>query len=716
MSLTSLALEKNSLFGVSQKTGLDYVLNINPDRLLAPCYVNTSQISPAKNYGGWENMKIQGHGLGHYISALAGFVKSTGSSEALEKLNYVIGKIKTLQRKDGFFAGIPSAPFEKVFTGNFTVERFNLADWWVPWYSIHKVYAGLIDAYLFCRNNDALDIVIKMADWAEKGLSNLTEEQFQKMLICEHGGMCKVYADLYKITGEKKYLVMAEKFIHKEIVEPLINKQDKLQGYHANTQIPKILGLCSLYEATGKTEYKTAAEFFFNTVTQKRSYAIGGNSISEHFGPEYSELLGKETCETCNTYNMCELAEHIFQWNKNSSTADFYETALYNHILASQAPDTGAKTYFVSMLPGFFKVYCTQENAWWCCTGTGLENPARYNRFIAFDFDDTVYINLFIPCTFSTQSGWTYRIKTEFPYNSKVELTVLKSGSGNPSVKIRNPGWLKKETSSAQDWICLESPLEENKTYTFDFPMKLNIRETSDGSGNFNILYGPIVLAADLGNSGMPLDTVDNHLVYNNLPVEKAPEISGSKNVLSEWITQTSSLQFKTSSECSSDKKSYVLKPFFETHHTRYITYFNSKYPELDKSPYKNSTVDKINLGLQQSEIEHQYKNNGSKSSFSSEFNTAGRTLETGNSITYTLKADAKRYCKLAVAFIPKENASICITVNNSPIKVAAFPEKENQGITWKEADLPAGEENVTVTLTSENSPFITELRTFVKV
>ena len=190
-------------------------------------------------------------------------------------------------------------------------------------------------------------------------------------------------------------------------------------------QIPKFIGLAKLYELTGKTEYRTAVEFFFDTVTKKRSYAIGGNSIGEHFGPEYQETLGRDTCETCNTYNILELSEYIFRWNKNADAADYYETALYNHILASQEPVTGAKTYFVSTLPGFYKVYGSFENAFWCCTGTGMENPARYNRFIAKDYDGTIYINLFIPSAITTEDGWKIAIETKFPYEQSAHIKIL---------------------------------------------------------------------------------------------------------------------------------------------------------------------------------------------------------------------------------------------------------------------------------------------------
>lgn len=574
-----ISLEKNSLFEKSQQLGLNYVLKLNPDKLLSPCYSALGKIPKEETYGGWEKQQIQGHSLGHYLSALSGFVYQTKNSEAQKKLNYTVECIKSIQREDGYFGGIPSTPFENAFSGNFKVERFSLADWWVPWYSVHKIYAGLIDAYLFGKNKTALEIVLKMADWAIEGSKNMTYEQFQKMLYCEHGGMCKVFADLYDITKEKKYLIMAERFIDREIIEPLIEKKDKLEGYHANTQIPKIIGIAKLYELTKKEEYKIASEFFFETVTQTRSYSLGGNSNTEHFGKQFSETLGRSTCETCNTYNMLELAEHIFSWNQNSKIADFYEIALYNHILASQEPIFGAKTYYVSTLPGHFKVYGTLENSFWCCVGTGMENPERYNRFIARVLDDTIYLNLFIPSTITTDDGWKLILETNFPYEQRAILKVIEEGNHPKSLKIRIPAW---KESSQNGYKLESSSIKKGDIFEIALPEKIHFRKSLDNSEKFSIFYGPILLAADLGNQKMPNDIVEVHSVYLSSDEKNEIEISPIiKNLskIQEWIKSVNSenLIFQNTKDSTSDKTVYTLKPFYDIHHTRYTVYFNSK-------------------------------------------------------------------------------------------------------------------------------------------
>src|SRR5574344_44502 len=671
MNAQHIVLTPGTLFEQSQETGLAYVLKYNPDRFLAPAYKAMGRTPKASEYGGWESQQIQGHMLGHYLSALSGFYYQTGSSEAKQKLDYTVGCIKSIQRSDGYFGGIPSTPFDTVFSsnGNFTVEGFSLAGWWVPWYSLHKIYAGLIDAYQFGGNKDALEVVKKMADWAIAGTSKMTDEQMQKMFECEQGGMCKVFADLYGITKDERYLKEAERWIHKKVIEPAMKERDMLQGFHANTQIPKFLGIARLYELTGKAEYRTAAEFFFNTVTQRRSYVIGGNSRGEHFGKEFDEVLARDTCETCNTYNMLELAEHIFSWNKNATVADYYETALYNHILASQDPDSGAKTYFVSTLPGFYKVYCTQDDAMWCCTGTGIENPERYNRFIAKEYDGTLYVNLYIPSTITTDSGYTIQIVTNFPYENKATLKVLARGKTPLALKVRVPSWVKSGTSvnTAADGYALVSPsLADGQTFTVNLDAKLTIRKARDRTGNFSILYGPIVLAADLGTKAMPADIVNNQTVYMSMPAKKVSVITADLKSPESWVTPSdpTTLTFTTKGSAAEDGTSYTLKPFYATHHTRYTVYFASTNAEQDArtAKYESITGDFVEPGKQQSEIDHHYKSENSEMGYLESVDSSFRTITTaGGSFAYRMKFDTTKKNTLVLTVYGKDKGSFTV-------------------------------------------------------
>lgn len=668
MNAQKAELTEGTLFATSQQVGLAYVLAYNPDRMLSPAYTALGKTPKAPTYGGWESRQIQGHMLGHYLSALAGFYYQTGSAEAKQKLDYTVGCIKELQRADGYFAGIPSTPFDTVFSssGSFSVERFSLAGWWVPWYSVHKVYAGLLDAYLYGGNKDALAIVTRMADWAIAGTKGMSESALQKMLGCEHGGMCKVFADLYGITNDEKYLKEAERWIHKEIIGPAMEKQDKLQGYHANTQIPKFLGIARLYELTGKSEYRTAAEFFFDTVTERRSYAIGGNSKGEHFGREYDEPLARDTAETCNTYNMLELAEHIFAWNKTAGSADFYETALYNHILASQDPESGAKTYFVAMQPGFHKVYCTHDNAMWCCTGTGLENPERYNRFIASESESALYINLFIPATITTGDGWKLRIETAFPYEQSARITVLQEGSGAKTLKVRAPRWCKPLTARAEkDGYLNCGALHADTAVSVELPMELHIRRALDRSGNFSIMYGPLVLAADLGSGNMPEDIVDDQLIYMTSGTNAAVEtISADLKAPESWISQTDakSLTFTTAETATKKGVSYTLRPFFDIHHTRYAAYFASNNSAEDKrtKAFEKITADFIEAGRQQSEMDHNFATEGTLIGYIDTVDRNFRAFDADTGfVRYKARFDAKKQNAVVLTIYGKDAGSL---------------------------------------------------------
>lgn len=665
-----------AIFKRSQEVGLSYVLHLNPDRLLAPCYEALGQKNAARPYGGWESMQIKGHTLGHYLSALSQFVYATDNKEALDRLVYTVGQIKKLQRQDGYFGGIPSTPFDKAFTGTFDVDRFSLAGWWVPWYSVHKIYAGLIDAYTLAGNEEALQVVRGMADWAVRASGKMTEEQFQRMLYCEHGGMCKVFADLYGITHEDKYLAMAQRFIHQEVVKPAMKGVDKLQGYHANTQMPKFLGLARLYETEHKEEYKKAVEFFFNTVAYNRSYALGGNSLGEHFGQQLQETLGRDTCETCNTYNMLELAEHVFAWTHDAAVADFYETALYNHILASQDPDSGAKTYFVSTLPGFFKVYCSDENAFWCCTGTGLENPARYGRFIVTDDGDALRVNLFISAVATTADGWQIKINTAFPYGASAKVEVLQRGKGTRKLLVRRSAWASGSgaSTSKSEYQMLSSSPNAGDVFDVPLPMEVHTRRTRDGSGNFSVFYGPLLLAADLGKQGIPRDKVDNQLVYMNEAAIPVAHITANPLSSAQWVHGEGSvlpgsgactLRFVTDRGASSDGTVYHLRPFFDVHHTRYTVYFNDGRGKSDAREQKWAavTLDKVTPGRQQSEVEHHIKCENAEMGYIDTVDRNFRAIGASSALSYRIRTSASGG-KIIVTIYGKDRGTLRVIID----------------------------------------------------
>ncbi|NMA85252.1 MAG: glycoside hydrolase family 127 protein [Epulopiscium sp.] len=639
----------NGLFKNSQQKGEEYLIYLDVDRLVAPCYEAVGRVPKKPRYGGWESREISGHSVGHFLSALSAMYIATGNKELRRKLEYTISELAYVQSLDptGYISGFPRDCFDRVFTGDFTVARFELGGSWVPWYSIHKMYAGLIDAYVLVDIQEALDMVIKLANWAKAGLDNLTEEQFDKMLYCEHGGMCEVMADLYSITGNPDYLDLAIRFYHKETLLPLSHFKDELEGKHANTQIPKVMGAAKLYNITGEEKYKNAVVFFWNVVTQNRSYVIGGNSRDEHFGKADTEKLGVMTAETCNTYNMLKLTEILYDWEQDSTYMDYYERALYNHILASQDPDSGMKTYFVSTQPGHFKIYCSPDDSFWCCTGTGMENPARYGRRIYYRDKNDLFINLFISSEMKIEDkGIRLVQETNFPESEDIRLTFAKANGEFMNIKIRVPSWVNGEvkvfvneeeqnTRIEKGYMTIGGDWKTGDCICFSLPMKIHAYRAKDDLNQVAFMYGPIVLAGALGKENFPeTDILDDHLKLNHYPGIIVPTLVTDQMDIEEYIQPVEGLPltFETTAIGQPGNIKCTLIPFYALHHQRYTIYWKTmtteeyKKSQLTSLDYQEKlegiTVDSVNPNEQQPEIEHKIQSKNSNSDY---FSDAGK-------------------------------------------------------------------------------------------
>lgn len=633
----------DGIFKESQEKGKEYLIYLDIDRLMAPFYEAFSQLPKKARYGGWESTLISGHSIGHWLSAASTMYAVTKDEELVHKIEYAVNELAHVQSfdEDGYVSGFPRTYFDKVFTGDFEVENFSLAGGWVPWYSIHKIFAGLIDVYSLTGNKKALEVVTKLSYWAKKGTDNLNDEQFQRMLICEHGGMNEAMADLYTITNNEDYLKLAIRFCHHAILDPLSKGIDELEGKHANTQIPKVIGAAKLYEITGNEDYKNMAVFFWNEVTKNRSYIIGGNSIGEHFGPVNKETLGITTAETCNTYNMLKLTEHLFQWNHRSEYIDYYERALYNHILASQDPESGMKTYFVSTQPGHFKIYCSPDNSFWCCTGTGMENPARYTRNIYYQEQEDLFVNLFIASELiMDEKKIKLRQETDFPRFNKVRLYFEEAAAEFLNVHIRVPYWVsgaltvfvngvKTNSISENGYVTIGRNWSGGDTIEFTLPMDLHTYTAKDNPRKVGFMYGPVVLAGALGKENFPeSDILEDHLKLNNYPLIDVPSLVADKEDLNQWIKPVEGfpLTFETDKVGQPGNQKITLVPFYNLHHQRYTLYWNL----MDEEDYKTFvdkekeelerlraiTVDVVQPGEQQPEIEHGVNSKNSQTGY----------------------------------------------------------------------------------------------------
>lgn len=639
----------DGMFKTSQDLGKNFIMSLDPDRLLAPvAYSTGASDDKSKYYGGWEAYQyrtysgngISGHSLGHWLSAMSAMYSSTGDAKVKEKLDYAVNKLEEYRKADGtgFIGGFQKSGFESALKGNLKVSAFDLNGYWVPWYSLHKIYQGLIDVYELTGNKTALSVVCKFADWAIDVTKDMSDDKFNQMLTCEYGGMNEAMAKLYNITGEKKYLDLAVRFSQPALLNSLSNGIDELEGKHANTQIPKVLGAAAVYEADAKREdYRRAAEFFYDTVVKHRSYVIGGNSNREHFGSVKEETLGTQTLETCNTYNMMKLAEYLYKWEHKAEYMDYCELALFNHILAAQDPNTGEKTYFMSTKPGHFKVYsdALHGNSFWCCVGSGMENPGRYTRDIYYHDGDELYINQFISSTVRwKEKGLEISQKTNYPYEDTTVIQIDK-GSTRADIKIRIPSWIAYEAVvkvndeaaaqvSENGYYTISREWNEGDTITVTLPMALHTYTARDSENKVAFMYGPVVLAGALGTESFPeADFVNDHTSLDaHTSIDVADIVADDKNP-DTFITliNPKTLEF----EMSANGQTIKLMPYFDLHHQRYTLYWNlyKTGENIVKDEFTEKldrvTIDTVRPNEQQSEVDHNMQKSNSYSGYLAE-------------------------------------------------------------------------------------------------
>jgi uncharacterized protein len=598
-------------FREAQQTDLHYILELDADKLLAPFLIDAG-LEPVKpGYGNWEGTGLNGHIGGHYLSALAMMYSATGNDSIKKKLDFAIDWLEKCQQANGngYVGGIPNGKkiWDEISESEIKAELFSLNGGWVPLYNIHKTFAGLRDAYVFANNEKALTIWKNLSDWWISQTKGLTDEQFQLMLKSEHGGMNEVFADLFSIDGDSIYLEMAKKMSHRFILKPLINQYDSLTGLHANTQIPKVVGFLKVGVLSGDTSWTNAADFFWKTVTQNRSIAFGGNSVKEHFNPvdNFSSMLESEQGpETCNTYNMLRLTKGLWEISGFSSYMDFYERALYNHILSSQHPD-GGFVYFTPIRTNHYRVYSQPHQGMWCCVGSGMENHAKYGEVIYAQRGDDVMINLFIASELDwSENGIHIKQTTRFPFEEESTLLLRLNKSKKFSVLVRIPEWIAgdKLLVKINDQEPAEFPSENgyaviNRTWyngdkiVVQLPMEITAELLPDKSQWLSFLYGPLVMAAKTDTAELEgLFADDSRMGHvakgTKYPLENAPMLVGSvDDLVARLIVEKSDESIVIPLNDLVSPVSYQdlkLVPFYQIHDARYILY----WPYSDSAQY----------------------------------------------------------------------------------------------------------------------------------
>lgn len=495
-----------------------YLNLISPDRLLYRFYKH-ADLSPKDSiYGGWESQGLSGHTLGHYLSAAAMLYANTGDQNLKRHLDYLINELSFIQktRKTGYLGAIPGEDslFYKVSKGQIKASGFDLNGGWSPWYTVHKIMSGLCDVYYYAANPEALTIVTGMADWVYNTIDHLPDSTRLKMLNCEYGGMNEVLANIYSLTGNKKYLDLSYKFYDEFVMGKLAQGIDPMPGKHSNTNVPKAIGSARQYELTGNARDQRIASSFWQNMVDHHTYAIGGNSNYEYCGDpdKLSERLSDNTCETCNTYNMLKLTRHLFAWSPESRYMDYYERALYNHILASQHPEDGMMCYFVPLRMGTKKSFSDTFNTFTCCVGSGMENHTKYNEQIySHDGHQTVFVNLFIPSSLNWKSNnLSMDLTTTFPSSNEIQLFIKSKPSKNSSLAIRQPFWSKPmeieingkpfaSSRASNGYVNLKYNWKKNDIIKIKLTQDVYSEPMPDNPDRVAFKYGPLVLAGELG-------------------------------------------------------------------------------------------------------------------------------------------------------------------------------------------------------------------------
>ncbi|GAB3726008.1 beta-L-arabinofuranosidase domain-containing protein [Spirosoma lituiforme] len=657
----------DSPFKTAQEADTRFLLDLKPDRLLSEFRVHSGLKPKGEKYGGWESSGLAGHSLGHYLSALALQYAASNDAEYLKRVNYIVDELDECQkaRKTGYIGAIPreDSVFAEVSQGIIRSRGFDLNGAWSPWYTVHKVMAGLLDAYLYGNNEKALKINVGMADWTDAILKNLTDEQIQKMLLCEYGGMNDVLVNTYALTGNKKYLDLSYKFHDRKILDSLAIHKDILPGKHSNTQIPKLIGTIRRYELTGDQNDFARSDYFWRTIVNHHTYAPGGNSNYEYLSTpdQLADKLTDNTMETCNTHNMLKLTRHLFALHPNASYMDFYERGLYNHILASQNHKTGMVCYFVPLRMGTRKHFSDEEESFTCCVGTGMENHVKYGESIYFKgADGSLYVNLFIPSELNWQEkGLQLTMASNLPTDPNVSLTIRTEKAVSLPVRIRKPSWVNgemivkvngKPVSGKLDdgYVVVTRKWKTGDKIELTLPANLHYMAMPDNPARQAFFYGPVLLAGDLGTKEPD-------------PTQGVPVFVTSKADPNRWIKPAiqpldrqrlgrQPLQFETMS--TGESTLVKLKPFYDLQDNYYTVYWDVFTPESwksqqtlyekkrkDDADLERRTVDMLRLGEMQPERDHNLT--GDKLEAGEDHTRKYRVANGGGSMTFTMKVDS---------------------------------------------------------------------------
>jgi uncharacterized protein len=607
----------------AQDVTAKYLLELEPDRMMAYYRVRAGLPQKAQPYAGWDGggRNLTGHIAGHHLSAVSLMYLATGDERFKARADYLVRELKEVQDKqgDGYLSALENGreAFAAVSKGDIRSGGFDLNGLWSPWYTLHKTYAGLRDAHRHTGNKTALDVEIKFAGWAEGVLAPLTDDQIQKMLNTEHGGMNEVLADLYADTGNKRWLDLSYKFEHRAFTDALKRHQDNLAGKHGNCQIPKLIGSAARYGYVGDPGDILAASFFWDRVTQHHSYATGGHGLAEYFGPpdQLSARVDGRTCESCNDYNMLKLTRRLFSFRPDAFYADFHERALFNHVLASIDPEDGKTSYMVPVGRGVQQEYQNMLQSFTCCVGTGMESHALHGDGVYYESNDTVWVNLFVPSTaqltLGAAAGSSLAMDTDFPDGGSATIKVTAPKPKEFTLAVRRPSWagdgfaikvngtpveqpslasLRAGAAGGRDmgaddrvpqpstYVEFKRVWKTGDTIELTLPKSLRLEPTPDNKRVAAVMWGPLVLAGDLGPRREGRAALTNDV--------QVPVLVAAERPVAEWVVPAATRvgDFRASQVARNPSQpgapgDVSLTPFYRTHRRTYSVYFDVLTP-----------------------------------------------------------------------------------------------------------------------------------------
>lgn len=668
---------------------IETLLKYDCDRLMAPYRKEAGLTPKAKCYPNWDG--LDGHVGGHYLTAMA-INAATGNEECRKRMEYIISEIAECAEANcknhpqwgvGYMGGMPNS--QNIWNGFKDGDFRVYSGSWAPFYNLHKMYAGLRDAWLYCSNEQAKSLFLQFCNWAIHITSGLSDEQMERMLGNEHGGMNEVLADAYAITHEQKYLDCAKRFSHKRLFTPMSQRQDCLDNMHANTQVPKVIGFERISELSGNEDYHVASSFFWDIVTGERSLAFGGNSRREHFP-------AKDACmdfindidgpESCNTNNMLKLTEDLHRRNPEARYADYYELATFNHILSTQHPEHGGYVYFTPARPRHYRNYSAPNEAMWCCVGTGMENHGKYGQFIYTHAGDALFVNLYAASQLDwKERGITLRQETAFPYSENSTITIAE-GKGTFNLMVRYPGWVHPGEfkvsvngkpadiiTGPSSYVSINRKWKKGDVVNINFPMHSSLRYLPNEPQYVALMHGPILLGMKTGTESMASLIADDSRFGQyaggpKQPIDKAPILIN--NDIASIPSQLTPVPGKplhfTLSTRTENKIEGELQPFFEIHDSRYMIYWlaltegsykqyidNIAKQEQERQALEASTVDKVQPGEQQPETDHQMETDESYTGNTN--NVFYRDARNGHYFSYLMQTDGLTNLKLRLKY-----------------------------------------------------------------